>query len=111
MSGEILPVTVHGSSVKMYPEKFPGIILAAFMKIGLAAVEKNMVACMQGKMSFQDVGGTAACQYNKEKLGFKMGAAADVPVAAFQMPGLLHIEQVLAGKGAGCVDVTAGLDR
>ena len=83
MSGEILPVTIHGSSVKMHPEKFPGIILAALMKIGLTAVEKDMVACTQGKMSIPDTDSAAACQYNKEKIGFQMGAAADVPVAAF----------------------------
>ena len=60
MPGEILPVTVHGSPVKMYPEKFPGVILTAFVKIRLSTVEKDMITATQGKMGVLDADSTAA---------------------------------------------------
>ena len=83
VTGEILPVAVHGSAVKMYPQKFPRIVGAALMKIRLAAIEKDMVARMQGKMCVPDTDGAAAGQYNKEEIGLQMRTTADMPVAAF----------------------------
>ena len=59
-------VTVHGIAVKMYPEQFPGILIAALVCIWTPTVQKDMVALAKRVGLPLDGDITAAGEYDEE---------------------------------------------
>ena len=98
VTGKISMISGHCSSVKMYPQESPGIVLAAFVSIRFLTIQKDMIAWTDFPEVLSDSDCSAAGQYNKEKIGFQMGPTADMTVPTLEPSSFLNIQKILTGK-------------